>query len=135
MEMNLADIEDIDEIQGYKVQVGKTYRILRSEYQGRTFYKAEFTKKNKDGSTLTAYKNIMFMSKTLDNNIPDKSLVMPKNLYEDFYYAKSDKFHYNAIWFVVVTDYEIKEDEVSLKEEALMEYNQELQNFGEDLPF
>ena len=108
---------------GYKIKCGREYMVFRSEYQGKIFYKIQVTKKNYDGTKTQAYKTIKFVSKTLDTDIPDRSIVIIKNLFEDFYFKANDK--YNPIWIVVATDWEIIKTSQQTAAEALETFNSE----------
>ena len=121
---------------GYKIQIGREYEVEKTEYSGKNYYKIKFTRRQQNGDILEGYKNVKFYSQTLDNDIPDHAIVIPKTMFEDFYYSKGDIRHYNAIWIVVITDWEIKENEKYNTVEAYSDFNSELEaRSGVDLPF
>ena len=122
--------EEVKDGNGYKIKCGREYMVFRSEYQGKIFYKIQVTKKNYDDTKTNAYKTIKFVSKTLDTDIPDRSIVVIKNLFEDFYFKANDK--YNPIWIVVATDWDIKKTNEQTVAEAFETYNSE---DVVDLPF
>lgn len=122
--------EEVKDGNGYKIKCGREYMVFRSEYQGKVFYKIQVTKKNYDDTKAQAYKTVKFASKTLDTDIPDRTVIVIKNLFEDFYFKAGDK--YNPIWTLVITDWDIIKTSQQTATEALETFNA---SDDLDLPF
>lgn len=122
---------------GYKILCGKIYKVYRTEFGGNVFYKIKISKMARDGTNtkVVAYKNVAFFSKTLDCNIKDGTLIMPKKIMEDFFFSKADK--YNAIWTVAFLDWEVIKSEEQALQEAIDVYQKtkSLQIEEDMLPF
>ena len=101
---------------GYKIESGREYMVFRNEYNGNVFYKIQITGKNLDGTVKKAYKIVRFKG---DVDIPDKTLIKINAGFEDFYFGK-DKF--NAIYTVVITDFDVINDSHNVAREALESY-------------
>lgn len=128
-----SDYED----NGYKILCGHKYLVYRSEYGGSIFYKIKITKTSRDNTNtkITAYKNVSFANKNKDCNIKNETVIIPTKIMEDFFFSKKDS--YNAIWYVVILDWEVVRDEEELLNDAIDNYQTEkrLQVNDEDLPF
>lgn len=139
-ERQIRHSADSYNVNGYKIQCGYKYKVYVNQYAGNTFYKIQVTKTyTKDGANnkLIAYKNVTFKNKLLDTSeIVDGCYVIPKRLFEDFYFRNNDK--YNAVWSVVISDWEVVKSEEQVRNEALSDFNDTLNGIQineEDLPF
>lgn len=105
---------------GYKIKCGYKYPVIKEERGEYVFYKIKMTKTNADGTKEEAVKNVRFASQELDSsNIQNGTMIIPKALFEDFYYKKADKNHYSPIFTVVITDWEV----IGSTEEAIADFN------------
>lgn len=123
---------------GYKIVCGNAYVVYRNEYAGHVFYKIQVTKTDsRDGGNtkVIAYKTIAFRNKEKDCDIPNGTMIVPKKLFEDFYFKDGDK--YNAIWTVVILDWDIVKSQNQIVDEAIDNYKKikDFELSDEDLPF
>lgn len=111
--------------QPYKINIGGTYRITRKDItkgdKQYTFFSIPVKKKNKDGTYISGSKNVSFVN---GKDIQDGQLVKILDMFEDFY-----KKDYTTIFTLVITEYELVEEEPEVEnvyQQALSEYEQEL---------
>lgn len=130
-------IEKVKDPNGYRIKCGRYYPVYRTEYAGYVFYKMPCGNLMINGSKTPVYKNVSFVNKDKDTNIPDASVIKPLSFYESGFFKKGDT--YNVIWTIVITDWEIRDDEEKEKTKAISEYNKSINmediDFNDDLPF
>lgn len=102
---------------GYKIDTKHTYKVYRSEANGKTFYKVQVTKKNYDGTNQKFYKQLRFVKCQPPEN---GEIIRIKKGFEDLYSNQKDP--YNAISVVVVQEYETTQP----VEDAYGDYQQAL---------
>lgn len=111
----------------YKVKCGVPVLIYRQVYGEYVYYKIPVRKKGKDGNTLNGYKSVRFIN--CEPPDADKCMIIIHSLFEDYWYKSNDKF--NAIFTIVVTDYEYYQNEERIKFEAIGDYYDE-KNIDDD---
>ena len=102
----------------YKIMPNDEVMIFRNEYGGNVFYKTRITKKHYDDTKSYFYKNVRF-KKGID--LEDRTIIKIIDMFEDVRENKNDK--YNAIWELVVTEFEIIPNEVKDKASAIENFN------------
>lgn len=102
---------------GYKIDTIHTYRVYKTESNGKVYYKVQVTKKNYDGTTQKFYKQFRFVKCQPPEN---GEIIKIKKAFEDLYVNQKDP--YNAISVIVVQEYEL----VQANEDAFDEYQQAL---------
>ncbi|MEG1506942.1 MAG: hypothetical protein RR478_05555 [Bacilli bacterium] len=118
----------------YKVMIGDKVLVFRQEYAGNLFYKICIKQKDYENKEFTFYRNIHFVNGT---DIKDRTIIIIKNMFEYFRFAKTDVKKYSPISELMILDYEEVIDGVKLKEEAQDEYKEFVNSNDkyEDLPF
>ena len=102
---------------GYKIDTKHTYKVYKSEANGKAFYKVQVTKKNYDGTNQKFYKQLRFVKCQPPEN---GEVIRIKKAFEDLYANQKDP--YNAISVIVVQEYEMTQ----ANEDAYGEYQQAL---------
>lgn len=77
-------------------------KIFRKDFNGKPIYKIGLSKKNQDGSYTNGYMLCSFKKGT---NIQDKSFIMIKSAWLDFYLKEKE-----TIPYIFINDYELIED-------------------------
>lgn len=106
---------------GYKINTNNTYKIWCQEYGGYKYYKIQVQKKNYDGTKVNFYKQVRFAKCTPPE---DGEIIKIKKGFEDVRENKNDK--YNPIWEVVITDYELVDNDVVRDKQAYETYQERL---------
>lgn len=125
-----------EEYISYRITTSNKYKVYKSSYGGKDFYKIYFEKKNQDGSKTKIYRNLKFVNCEPPN---DGDIIRIKKAFEDNYIDPKNK--YNDVCIIAVQDYEIFKDEEKMKKEALdnfhrtMEENEDLDFGDEIIPF
>lgn len=104
----------------YKVEVGDTIIVYKSEILNNVYYKTMITKKNQDGTKTRFYKDLKFRSGV---NLENKTAIKINSMFEDVRPNPKDK--YNPIYFLVILDFEIVENPFD-KNDAIKTYNNEV---------
>lgn len=112
----------------YKIQSGREYVVNRQDFNGKTFYSINVRKKNRDDTETFAKKGIRFAGGA---DIKDKTKIKILSGFEDFYFKKGDK--YNAIFSLVITNYEITGQSEEAINQAYDIFNTENKEF--ELPW
>lgn len=120
--------EEIKPKRHYKIELGDTIRIKRTDFNGYTFYKVALPKKRANGNVEYFDKTITFPQGT---DLPDGTLIIIKDFYEDVYLGRVDKF--NPIWTLRILDYEVTDKEPINSELAIKDYLNKVDNNGIDL--
>jgi hypothetical protein len=126
-------MENNEEISGitYKIQPNKQYRLWRKDYNGRTFYNIEVRQKNYDGTTSKWYRPITFKNGV---DLPNGVDIIIKGGIENLRNNKLDP--YNPITAIMVTDFETKESQEILEQQAYDEFRDNLAEIeNEEVPF
>lgn len=105
----------------YKVMIGDEIMVFRSEFNGKAFYKAQFTKTNWDKTKSKFYKELRF-KKGVD--LPNNTLIKVVDMFEDVRENKNDK--YNPIWSLFITEFEYMDKPDIDKGEAISNYNNQI---------
>lgn len=114
-----------------KLQAGKKYRIFKTVYKDKVFYKVQLTQKNYDGTKFKVYVNVNFKNNVSLKNETD---IIIKTAYQN--YRKNPKDDYNWIEYYVITDFEIVESQEQIETQAYEEFRNnlnELESNVEDL--
>lgn len=106
-----------------KLQAGKKYRVFKSMYQDRTFYKVQVTQNNYDGTKEKLYIGVQFKKNIELKNETD---IIIYTAYQN--YRKNPKDSYNWIEYYVITDFEIVESQEQKTANALDEFRDNLYN-------
>lgn len=106
-----------------KLQAGKKYRVFKSMYQDRTFYKVQVTQNNYDGTKEKVYIGVQFKKNIELKNETD---IIIYTAYQN--YRKNPKDSYNWIEYYVITDFEIAESQEQKTANALDEFRDNLYN-------
>lgn len=77
-------------------------KIFRKDFNGKPVYKIGLSKKNQDGSYTNGYMLCSFKKGT---DISDKSFIMIKSAWLDFYLKEKE-----TIPYIFINDYEVIED-------------------------
>ena len=85
-------------------------KIFRKDFNGKPIYKIGLSKKNQDGNYTNGYMLCSFKKGT---DIPDKSFIMIKSAWLDFYLKDKE-----TVPFIFVNDFEIVGDVEVLKVES-----------------
>ena len=118
----------------YKIEAGKKYRIWKSTYNEKDYYKIQVTQKNYDGTKDTFYIGVQF-KRGID--LPNETDIIIKTAYENF--RKNPKDQYNWIPYLLITDFETCEREEQVIQQAYDEFRDNLDEIeeitDEDLPW
>lgn len=77
-------------------------KIFRKDFNGKPIYKIGLSKKNQDGNYTNGYMLCSFKKGT---DIPDKSFIMIKSAWLDFYLKEKE-----TVPYIFINDYEVIED-------------------------
>lgn len=127
---------DYHDPNGYKIRCGYWYILNRRDYNGNVFYDIKVKKKTKSGDEISAKKPVSFFKNGKKCYPEDGMLIKPLIISEDFYYARNDQ--YNAVWTIVIRDWEEKVPKNQEVGEAVEEYRRKSFNMeldDADLPF
>ena len=106
-----------------KLQAGKKYRVFKTVYNDRTFYKVQVTQNNYDGTKEKVYIGVQFKKNIELKNETD---IIIYTAYQN--YRKNPKDSYNWIEYYVITDFEIVESQEQKTANALDEFRDNLYN-------
>ena len=106
-----------------KLQAGKKYRVFKTVYNDRTFYKVQVTQNNYDGKKEKVYIGVQFKKNIELKNETD---IIIYTAYQN--YRKNPKDSYNWIEYYVITDFEIVESQEQKTANALDEFRDNLYN-------
>lgn len=109
---------------GYKIDGKHTYRVYKTENNGRVYYKVQIQKKNYDNTVTKGYRQLKFVQCEPPEN---EDIIKINSGFEDFYVKG-----YDVISMIVVQDYEIIENPQKAEENAYNEYNQKLDEVNID---
>lgn len=98
----------------YKINPGDKILVERTDYAGYIFYKTPIRNRNRSGHMDTFYKTLIFPKGT---QVENGTTIIVKDFFEGVYMGR-DK--YNAVWTLVITDYE--EYEETSNGEAIRNY-------------
>lgn len=106
----------------YKLMANKKVRIFKSTWNDKDFYKIQVTQKNYDGTSDKFYKNVMF-KKGVD--LPNETDIIILEGYENL--RKNPKDDYNPISTIMITKFELCENEEQAQQDAFDEYRENLE--------
>ena len=106
-----------------KLQAGKKYRVFKTVYNDRTFYKVQVTQNNYDGTKEKVYIGVQFKKNIELKNETD---IIIYTAYQN--YRKNPKDSYNWIEYYVITNFEIVESQEQKTANALDEFRDNLYN-------
>lgn len=118
-----------------RIREGENLLVLKSTWQGYTYYKASFIQNEIDGQEFKVYIPLIFRRGV---ELEDRTTIVIKRGVENF--KKNKKDPYNCIYTIFVSDFEIIDTALAKDEEAFNTYNSDLlktsQEFNSyDLPF
>lgn len=105
----------------YKIEVGKKYRIWKSSFNDRTFYKIQITQTNYDKTKEKFYIGVQFKKNV---ELANETDIIINEAFEN--YRKNPKDPYNYIPYYVITDFTICEREEQMKAQAYKDYQDTL---------
>lgn len=97
-------IANVNFLNGYRIRVGRKYKIIVQTWEDYKYYKIAVYSKDIDGHQKTAFKQLKFVCDVPDLKTGDEIII--KSMFEDFYYSRNDKDKYNAHYNIVVKDFE-----------------------------
>lgn len=103
---------------GYKIDGNHTYRVYKTENNGRVYYKVQIQKKNYDNTVTKGYRQLKFVQCEPPEN---EDIIKINSGFEDFYVKG-----YDVISTIVVQDYEKIENPQQATENAYGEYQDRL---------
>lgn len=105
----------------YKIEAEKKYRVFKTVFNDKSFYKIQVSQKNYDGTTNKFYKEVQFKKNiTLDN---ETDIIIHK-AFENLRVNPHDK--YNPISSLMVTDFEIVERQEQIEANAYADFQNNL---------
>lgn len=110
-----------EDIIKYKIMAGKKYRVFKSEYNGKVFYKIQMQQKNFDDTISTYYRPIMFKK---DVELANETDIIIKKAFETLRENKNDK--YNPISSLFIQDFITINEEEERQNLALENYRNNL---------
>ena len=113
--------DEVKIIPPYKIMEGDIITVHRKDWNGYTFYSANFNKKLANGKTITGSKTLKFRNEV---DLDDKTKIRVLKMFEDFYLKE-----YTTIWTVFILDFEVIKNE----QQAIEDYQKEL--LSDDMPF
>ena len=114
----------------YKIMIGDTITIFRTDYQGRTYYNAKIYQKMYDGEIKEFYRPINFRKGIELSNLDEIKII---DMYENLRENKKDP--YNPITCLFINEFIEIKNQKQKTNEALNEYQDILNNQEEELPF
>ena len=126
--------EEKKDIIYHKLEAGKKYRIWKSTYHDKDYYKIAFQQKNYDNTKDQFYIGVQFKKGVELQNETD---IIIHCAYENF--RKNTKDEYNWIPYYMITDFEIVERQEQIEKQAYDDFRANLDEIEEidesDLPF
>ena len=116
-----------------KIEPGRKYRVWKKTFNDVDYYKIKVQQKNYDGTTDYFYQEVKFKKGV---SLPNETDIRIKEAYENC--RKNPKDEYNAITYLVITDFVRCDSQEQITKEALNEFNEtmdEIDNKGLGLPF
>jgi hypothetical protein len=104
-----------------KLQVGKRYRVFKTVFNDKIFYKVQLTQANYEGTKDKFYVGIQFKKGIVLDNETD---IIIHTAYQN--YRKNLKDPYNWIDYYVITDFEIVESQEQIEAKAFDEFRDNL---------
>lgn len=105
----------------YKIEAGKKYRVFKTTFNEKDFYKIQISQKMYDGTTKKWYKQIVF-KKGVD--IDNETDIIIHEAYENLRENRNDK--YEPVSYLMVTDFEIIERQEQIEANAYADYQNTL---------
>lgn len=81
-----------------------TKMIFRKDNEFGTFYQISLSKKDRNGQYINGYMNVRFKKGV---NVPNKTKIVIKNAFIDFYLDKNNK----TVPYIMILDYELVEEQ------------------------
>lgn len=109
----------------HKIEPNRKVRIFTSEYENRKYHKIQLTQKNFDGSEYKFYVNVQFKKNVELPNVNGKGTdIIIKRAYENF--RPNPKDEYNPIYYLFITEFDIKETQEQIEEQAYSKFQKNL---------
>lgn len=105
----------------HKIEAGNKYRIFKTTYNDKDFYKIQVSQTNYDKTKDKFYIGITFKKGVELSNETD---IIIKEAYENM--RKNPKDPYNPIVYLMVTDFEIVERQEQIEADAYSEFQDNL---------
>ena len=105
----------------HKIEPGNKYRVWKSTFNDRTYYKIQVVQKEYDGTKTQYYVGLQFKKNVELDNQTD---IIIHKAYENFRKNPLDK--YNPIVYLMVTDFEICERQEQIESQAYADFQQNL---------
>lgn len=109
----------------YKVNIGDTIKIKRTEINGRMFYSTSVTQKQFDGTKKYYNKRLNFKKGV---SIPNDTRIKILDMFENMWDNPKDP--YNPVSILMILDYEIIKNSEQIEKDALEEYRDDV--FGDE---
>lgn len=104
-----------------KVEPGHKYRVFKSEFNSKTYYKIQITQTNYDKSKSKYYQQVTFKRGVEIDNETD---IIIKKAYENCRENPKDK--YNPVFYLLIGDFEIVERQEQIEAKAYDEFRDNL---------
>lgn len=114
----------------YKVNLGDTIVVRRTdvETEGKIFSFYYTTVAKKEYGSTKYYKKILKFKKGI--SLKDKTTIKINDMFEDAMMNKKDR--YNAIWCLVILDFEIIMENDNNSQQAILDYQQNISENKEE---
>lgn len=119
----------------YKIMAGRKYRVFKLVFDDKVFYRIQMQQKNYDDTVSKFYRQVNFKKGVeLDN---ETDIIIHRG-FENV--RRNPKDDYNPISSIMITDFEIVENQEKVQKDALEDYNKQLEEANnliddEDFPF
>lgn len=113
--------EEEKDIIYHKIEAGKKYRVWKSTYNDRNYYKIQIVQTEYDNTKSKYYINLQFKKNVELENQTD---IIIHKAFENFRPNPSDK--YNPIVYLMVTEFEVCEREEQVQAKAYADFQQNL---------
>lgn len=105
----------------YKIMGGNKYRIFKTTFNEKDYYKIQVSQKNYDNTVSKFYKQVVFKKGV---NIDNETDIIIKKAFENLRENPNDK--YNPISSLMITDFEIVERQEKIEQDAYAEFQENL---------
>lgn len=105
----------------YKIEAGKKYRVFKTVFDDKVYYRIQISQKMYDGTTKKWYKQIVFKKGI---NLDNETDIIIHEAYENLRENKNDS--YNPVSYLTITDFEIVERQEQIEENAYLDYQNKL---------
>lgn len=112
----------------HKIEAGKKYRVFKNTVNDRDYYKIGISQKNYDGTKTQFYEGVTFKKGVELRNGSD---IIIKSGFENCRINPADK--YNPIFYLVITDFELCQNQEQIQEQALQDYRNGMDETEEEM--